>query len=138
MKKRVSAVLTISGIIILLGGLFTYGLGMHEILPVPRPDLVVWGTSLIGILMIVSGACDLLVKKTRQELIEEQDERNIMISRTAMAWTYQVLTFLMVIAIFALIFMGYMNHISCFVLIVAFLAGQAVLPISIWYLSRKL
>ena len=71
MKKRVSAVLTISGIIILLGGLFTYGLGMHEILPVPRPDLVVWGTSLIGILMIVSGACDLLAKKTRQELIED-------------------------------------------------------------------
>ena len=69
MKKRVSAVLTISGIIILLGGLFTYGLGIHDILPVPRPDLVVWGTSLIGILMIVSGACDLLAKKTRQELI---------------------------------------------------------------------
>ena len=46
--------------IILLGGLLTYGLGVHEIIPVPRPDLIVVGTSLIGILLIVSGVCELV------------------------------------------------------------------------------
>lgn len=61
----------VTGMIILLGGLLTYGLGIHEIIPVPRPDLIVVGTSLIGILLIASGACDLFVKKTKEMEIEE-------------------------------------------------------------------
>ena len=58
MKKRLLILMTVTGMIILLGGLLTYGLGVHEIIPVPRPDLIVVGTSLIGILLIVSGVCD--------------------------------------------------------------------------------
>ena len=50
MKKRLLILMTVTGMIILLGGLLTYGLGVHEIIPVPRPDLIVVGTSLIGIL----------------------------------------------------------------------------------------
>ena len=64
MKKKLLILMTVTGMIILLGGLLTYGLGVHEIIPVPRPDLIVVGTSLIGILLIVSGVCDLFVKKT--------------------------------------------------------------------------
>ena len=41
MKKKMLLIELITGIIILLGGLMTYGLGIHNILPVPRPDLVV-------------------------------------------------------------------------------------------------
>ena len=44
MKKRLLILMTVAGGIILLGGLLTYGLGIHEILPVPRPDLIVAGT----------------------------------------------------------------------------------------------
>lgn len=77
MKKRLLILMTVTGMIILLGGLLTYGLGVHEIIPVPRPDLIVVGTSLIGILLIVSGVCDLFVKKTKEMEIEENDERNI-------------------------------------------------------------
>ena len=66
MKKRLLILMTVTGMIILLGGLLTYGLGVHEIIPVPRPDLIVVGTSLIGILLIVSGVCDLFVKKTKE------------------------------------------------------------------------
>ena len=68
--------MTIAGVIILLGGLLTYGLGLHEIVPVPRPDLIVAGTSLIGIGLIVSGVCDLFTKKSKEMEIEEKDERN--------------------------------------------------------------
>lgn len=50
MKKKMLLIELITGMIILLGGLMTYGLGIHNILPVPRPDLVVWGTTLVGIL----------------------------------------------------------------------------------------
>ena len=56
MKKRLLILMTVTGMIILLGGLLTYGLGVHEIIPVPRPDLIVVGTSLIGILLIVCTA----------------------------------------------------------------------------------
>ena len=59
MKKRLLILMTVTGMLILLGGLLTYGLVVHEIIPVPRPDLIVVGTSLIGILLIVSGVCDL-------------------------------------------------------------------------------
>ena len=81
MKKRLLILMTVTGMIILLGGLLTYGLGVHEIIPVPRPDLIVVGTSLIGILLIVSGVCDLFVKKTKEMEIEENDERNISLIR---------------------------------------------------------
>ena len=80
MKKRLLILMIVTGMIILLGGLLTYGLGIHEIIPVPRPDLIVVGTSLIGILLIASGACDLFVKKTKEMEIEENDERNISLS----------------------------------------------------------
>ena len=79
MKKRFTVLTTVVGFIILLGGLLMYGLGVHNLLPVPRPDLVVVGTSLIGILMIISGVCDLCFKKTKEMEIEEKDERNIAI-----------------------------------------------------------
>lgn len=73
MKKRVSIFMTIAGFVILLGGLLTYGLGIHELAPVPRPDLIVTGTSLIGILLIISGAFDLLAGRSREMEIEEKD-----------------------------------------------------------------
>lgn len=72
MKKRVSIFMTIAGFVILLGGLLTYGLGIHELAPVPRPDLIVTGTSLIGILLIISGAFDLLAGRSREMEIEEK------------------------------------------------------------------
>ena len=90
MKKRLLILMTVTGMIILLGGLLTYGLGVHEIIPVPRPDLIVVGTSLIGILLIVSGVCDLFVKKTKEMEIEENDERNISLSNAAMASGFKV------------------------------------------------
>ncbi len=73
MKKRVSIFMTIAGFVILLGGLLTYGLGIHELAPVPRPDLIVTGTSLIGILLIISGAFDLLAGRSREMESEEKD-----------------------------------------------------------------
>lgn len=76
MKKKMLLIELITGMIILLGGLMTYGLGIHNILPVPRPDLVVWGTTLVGIILILADS-DLLSKKTKAEEIEENDERKL-------------------------------------------------------------
>ena len=100
MKKKMLLIELITGMIILLGGLMTYGLGIHNILPVPRPDLVVWGTTLVGIIFILSGS-DLLSKKTKAEEIEENDERNIAIGNAAMALGFKVMTTLFVLVLFS-------------------------------------
>lgn len=46
MKKGLLILMVVAGMIVLLGGLLIYGLGINEIVPVPRPDLIVVGTSL--------------------------------------------------------------------------------------------
>ena len=50
MKKYFNLALIVIGMIVFLGGLFLYGLGVHEIIPVPRQDLLPWSTSILGIL----------------------------------------------------------------------------------------
>ena len=130
MKKRLLILMTVTGMIILLGGLLTYGLGVHEIIPVPRPDLIVVGTSLIGILLIVSGVCDLFVKKTKEMEIEENDERNISLSNAAMASGFKVMNVTIAVSIFALIFTGYMTVVPCFTIIGAYAIGQIYICIT--------
>ena len=44
MKHKIQKVELFVCVIVLLGGLLTYGLGVHQLLPVPRPDLVVYNT----------------------------------------------------------------------------------------------
>lgn len=138
MKKKLLILMTVTGMIILLGGLLTYGLGVHEIIPVPRPDLIVVGTSLIGILLIVSGVCDLFVKKTKEMEIEENDERNISLSNAAMASGFKVMNVTIAVSIFALIFTGYMTVAPCFTIIGAYAIGQIVFIVRLWYLHKTM
>lgn len=138
MKKGLLIFMTIAGTIILLGGLLTYGLGIHEIIPVPRPDLIVIGTSLIGILLMISGGCDLLLKKSREMEIEEKDERNIALSNAAMASGFQVMSIAIAISIFALIFTGYLTVVPCFTIIGAYFMGQIVFILRLWYLNKTM
>ncbi len=136
MKKWGQAALAILGMVILLGGLLLYGLGIHELAPVPRPDLIVVGTSLIGMFFVVCGACDLLVKKTKDMEIEENDERNIALSNAAMASGFKVMNATIAISIFGLIFTGYMTVVPCFTIIGAYAIGQAVFIARLWYLNK--
>lgn len=136
MKKGGYIFMTIAGLAILLGGLLTYGLGIHQLIPVPRPDLIVTGTSLIGILLIICGACDLFVKKSKEMIIEENDERNIALSNAAMASGFKVMSFTIAIAIFALIFTGYMTIVPCFTIIGAYTIGQIVFVVRLWQLNK--
>ena len=138
MKKVGLLFMTITGVIILLGGLLTYGLGVHKLMPVPRPDLIVIGTSLIGILFIISGTCDLFIKKSKEMEIEENGERNIALSNAAMASGFKVMNFTTAISIFGLIFTGYMTVVPCFTLIGAYTIGQIVFAIRLWYLNKTM
>lgn len=138
MKKGLLIFMVVAGMIILLGGLLTYGLGINEIVPVPRPDLIVAGTSLIGILLIVSGVCDLLGKKTKETQIEENDERNIALGNAAMASGFKAMDVTISVSIFALIFTGYMTVVPCFTIIGAFAIGQIVFIVRLWHLHKTM
>ena len=138
MNKRLMTFFTVLGVIILLGGLLTYGLGIHEMVPVPRPDLIVVGTSLIGILFIIWGVCDLFAKKTKEMEIEENDERNVALSNAAMASGFKVMKVTIAISIFALIFTGYMTVVPCFTIIGAYAVGQIVFIVRLWFLNKTM
>lgn len=138
MKKILAYISVIAGLIILLGGLLTYGLGINDIIPVPRPDLIVSGSSLIGIIKIVSGSCDLFTKKTKEMEIEEKDERNIALGNAAMASGFKVLNVSISISLFALIFTGYMTVIPCFTIIGAFAIGQIAFIIKLRQLHKTM
>ena len=138
MKKILAYISVIAGVIILLGGLLTYGLGINDIIPVPRPDLIVSGSSLIGIILIVSGSCDLFTKKTKEMEIEEKDERNIALGNAAMASGFKVLNVSISISLFALIFTGYMTVIPCFTIIGAFAIGQIAFIIKLRQLHKTM
>ena len=103
MKHKIQKVELFIGVIIFLGGLLTYGLGVHQLLPVPRPDLVVYGTTLIGIILIFMG-CDIFSKPTKEMQILENDERNIAITNASLANAYKVTLTLLVLVLFALVF----------------------------------
>ncbi len=137
MKRKIQKLELFLGIIILLGGLFTYGLGVHQLLPVPRPDLVVYGTTLIGIILILMG-CDIFSKPTKEMQILENDERNIAITNTSMAYAYKVSTTLLVLVLFSLIFMGYVSKVVCFSIVGVIAVGQITWVITAHYLEKRM
>lgn len=138
MKKTLANLSIALGLIILLVGLLSYGLGINSIIPVPRPDLIVSGTTLIGIIFIVSGTCDLFVKKTREMEIEEKDERNIALSNAAMASGFKVMNVSISVSLFVLIFTGYMTAVPCFTIIGAFTIGQIAFILKLWHLQKTM
>lgn len=132
MKHKIQKVELFIGVIIFLGGLLTYGLGVHQLLPVPRPDLVVYGTTLIGIILIFMG-CDIFSKPTKEMQILENDERNIAITNA-----YKVTLTLLVLVLFALIFMGYMSKVVFFSIAGVIAIGQITWVITARYLDKKM
>lgn len=137
MKRKIQILELFFGVIILVGGLLTYGFGIHQLLPVPRPDLVVYGTTLIGTILILLG-CDLFSKPTKEMQILENDERNIVIVNTSMAYAYKITVTLLVLVLFALIFMGYMSKVVFFSIAGVVAIGQITWIITAHYLEKKM
>lgn len=135
MKHKIQKVELFIGVIIFLGGLLTYGLGVHQLLPVPRPDLVVYGTTLIGIILIFMG-CDIFSKPTKEMQILENDERNIAITNASLANAYKVTLTLLVLVLFALVFMGYMSKVVFFSIAGVIAIGQITWVITARYYNK--
>lgn len=137
MKRKIQKLELFIGMIILLGGLLTYGLGVNQLLPVPRPDLVVYGTTLIGLMLILIG-CEIFSKPTKEMQILENDERNIAITNASMAYAYKISTTLLVLVLFALIFMGYISKVVCISIIGVIAIGQIACVVRTHYLEKRM
>ncbi len=137
-NRKFALVCTAVGMIVLLGGLLAYGLGATELLPVPRPDLVAAGTTLIGTVLLTTGACDLFVKKTKEIEIEERDERNVALSNAAMAAGFKVMSMAVALCIVTLLFTGCITAVPGFVLMGAYFLGQAAFIITLLKLERTM
>ena len=137
MKKKIQILEFFMGIIILLGGLLTYGLGVHQLLPIPRTDLVVYGTTLIGLMLILLG-CDIFNKPTKEMQIIENDERNIAITNASLANAYKITLTLLIFVLFALIFMGYMSKVVFFSIAAVIAIGQITWIITARHLEKKM
>lgn len=123
MNKKLSIALIVFGITIIVGGLITHFSGVNTQLPIPRPDIFAIGTSIVGYMLALLGS-EGFESKTEEEQIEENDERNKFIKNKSLAFAYKLFSVLFMVAIFLLIFMGYMNEISTFTLLGVFLISN--------------
>lgn len=81
---------------------------------------------------------DLFSKPTKEMQILENDERNITIRNASMAYAYKVSTTLLVLVLFALIFMGYISQIVCFSIIGVIAVGQLSMIATAHYLEKRM
>lgn len=135
MKRKILMMELVTAMIILLGGLLIYGLSVHKLLPIPHPDLV--AVSTIGMILIVTGL-NRFVKKTKEMEIEKKDERNVAIANASMASGFKSMTTMLALALFVLIFAGYMNPVSCFSIISVLSIGQITCLIKLYYLEKHM
>ena len=138
MRKRLYQILTVVGVCVMLLGIVLYFLAGHGwSIPLARPDLAPWGVSFLGIIMIVCGSTELLTKKTKEEEINERDERNIALHNAAMATAFEVMNLFFGIGLVALAMLGYMNLVSFFTLIILYLLSNAIYVLRLRRLEKE-
>src|SRR5690625_2286607 len=127
MGNNINWSLVILGAILTLVGIYLGFVGA-EILNIPfvRMDLVPIAIGFCGVLLVVSCGSAILYEKgkTREQLIMENDERNITINQHAKSKAFDLMTVLFSFAILALALFGYMNKVSFFTLTGIFLLSQ--------------
>ncbi len=140
MKHKTMIWILSAGVFLILAGLAVYGMGVYKFLPVPRPDLAVAGMALIGSILALAGACLLLDSrmKTKEMEIEEKDERNVMIQTAALAYAFICMYAALFLVVFALVFTGYMNVVSCFSIMGVLILGAGAYFFKFWDLQKKM
>lgn len=136
MKKVLSWISIVVGVVILISGFVIRGQDIS--INFIRPDLVVLGFGILGIMLIICGICTLALKVTKEIEIEQNDERNIAIGNAAKATGYEVITVMFSLAILSLAMLGYMNKVSFFILIGILFTSQIVFITKLWYLHKRM
>lgn len=83
-----------------------------------RMDLVPWGFGLIGSLLLILGLATILTEKhkTKEDIIEENDERLITINERSKSKAYDLMVVIIPLTLLGLAMFGYMNVVSFFLL----------------------
>ncbi len=118
-------IITIVGVVLQFGNLKIR-------VAVPRPDLLPTGLILCGVILLVPVLQLLFVRKTKQQVIQEQDERNQKIAALSGSFANSTLTVSLVIVIFMLIFLGYITVIPTFTIF-----GVLIINRLAWHLYKR-
>ncbi|MGE7674481.1 hypothetical protein ACQKMV_13000 [Lysinibacillus sp. NPDC094403] len=120
MKNKLLWLAIIVGALLIISGIILGVVGA-EILNIPfiRMDLVPIGVGFCGVMLISTGFTRMIDEKnkTKEQLIDENDERNIVISQNAKSKAFDLMINLFGFSLLALAIFGYMNKVSFFSLI---------------------
>lgn len=111
----------IIGVLLLLLSIFLAFVGAELLhIPFASMDLVPFALGFSGILLFITGRSAIAYEKnkTRDQLIEEKDERVITINQITKSKSFDLMAILFPFSLLTLAMFGYMNKISFF-----FLAG---------------
>src|SRR5699024_1721325 len=127
MRNNLLWSLIIVGVLLTLSGIILGVVGA-EVLNIPfvRMDLVPMAVGYCGVLLFAIGVSAITHEKhkTKKQHIEENDERNIIISQNAKSKAFDLMTILFSFGLIALTMFGYMNKVSFFTLIGIFFICQ--------------
>ncbi|MFB7157381.1 hypothetical protein [Lysinibacillus sp. NPDC056232] len=120
MKNKLLWSMIIVGALLIIAGIILGVVGA-ELLNIPfiRMDLVPIGVGFCGVMLLGSGITELVDEKnkTKEQLIEEKDERNIELRQNAKSKAFDLMINLFGFSLPALAMFGYMNEVSFFSLI---------------------
>lgn len=137
MKRMVNNISFIFGLFLLLGGLLLYALNIHRYInkDIEKLPIVV---IILGIGLIVGGCCELFIKQSKEAQIEANDERNIMIAKTAKAFAFDTMTVFFSTAIVILVLFDLITMTAFFTLFSAYGICQVIFVYKLWSLQKKL
>lgn len=126
-ELKLSWLITIVGLFLIVSGI-VLGLIGAEVLNIPfvRMDLVPFAVGFCGSLLFMLGIIVILEEKykTKEQQVEENDERNIAITQKAKSKAFDLMIILFSVGLLTLALLGYMNEVSLFSLIGLYMIGM--------------
>ena len=126
-KYKLSWFITLVGLFLIVSGI-VLGIIGAEVLNIPfvRMDLVPIAIGFCGILLLLLGVLAISDRKyrTKEQYIEENDERNIVITQRAKSKAFDLMVPLFSLGLLTLALLGYMNEVSLFSLIGLYLIAM--------------
>lgn len=104
----------------------------------PRPDLAPVGFVLDGVIYSFSAFSTWRLSGNKKQIVEENDERNQVISALSGSTAFVLQTVLLITILFLLLFMGYLSHAVFFALLAVALISITVFFGCRVYFSKKM
>lgn len=137
MKKILNNISLILGFILLLGGLLLYAINKYGDIDASIEKLPIV-VIIFGIGFIVGGSCELFIKQSKEAQIEANDERNIIIAKTAKAFAFDIMTVIFSTAIVVLILFDLITMTAFIALFSIYAVCQIIFVYKLWSLQKKL